>query len=100
MALSLSALALAASVLACGLWFVPQTPLVPERANGRLTAMCAWARNGQMGLWWNANLGPARALRNHYRQQSVCWVVPWSSVLPSTGRPAVKIQFPKLELAP
>lgn len=93
-------MALVLSAASCELWFVPAAPLLPERANGRLTAMCAWARNGQVGLWWNANLGPARALRNHYRQQALCWVVPWSSTLPSAGRPTVKIQFFNLELTP
>jgi hypothetical protein len=60
-----------------------------DQATGAVTPMCAWARNGSLGLWWSARVPPARAFANAHRYNAVCLALPWSPHLPASGRPAV-----------
>jgi hypothetical protein len=52
---------------------------------------CAWARNGRVGLWWSANVSPARAFANSRYYQAMCIAVPWRPELPTTGRPSLDL---------
>jgi hypothetical protein len=58
---------------------------------GYVTPMCAWARNGSVGLWWNSNVPPGRAFARAHRYNAVCVALPWSTNLPATGRPALDV---------
>ena len=53
--------------------------------------MCAWARGGSVGLWWNSGVTPARAFSVASRYNAVCVAVPWTAALPDRGRPAVDV---------
>jgi len=53
--------------------------------------MCAWARQGAVGLWWNTGVTPTRAFSNSRRYNAVCVAVPWSAALPDRGRPAIDV---------
>ena len=55
------------------------------------TPMCVFARRGQVGLWWNVNVPPARAFAVAPRYNALCVVAPWSPVLPARGRPALDV---------
>ena len=63
-----------------------------QQASSSVIALCAWARGGRTGLWWNANIAPARAFANAPRYNAACLAVPWSASLPEQGRPAVDLQ--------
>ena len=62
------------------------------QASRSVIALCAWARGGRVGLWWNASIAPSRAFSNAYRYNAVCVAVPWSPTLPERGRPAINLQ--------
>ena len=82
------AVSLAFSVLACAspVW-LPRLGL----PSGSVTAVCAWARGGRVGLWWNTRVAPATALANAHKYSAVCAVTVWSSRLPERGRPALDL---------
>jgi hypothetical protein len=79
------ALCLAGSILACASQAVLTHPSAPR---GGVIPLCAWARGGRVGLWWNANVTPTRAFSNAYRFHAVCVAVLWSPALPESGRPS------------
>jgi hypothetical protein len=62
-----------------------------EQANGFLTPMCLWARNGQVGLWWNTSISPARAFSNAHRYNAVCVALPWTASMPQRGLPRLDL---------
>lgn len=62
-----------------------------DRATAGLTPMCAWARNGQVGLWWNASISPARAFTNAHRYNAVCVALPWAASFPQRGLPRLEL---------
>lgn len=62
-----------------------------DDTHGYVTPMCVWARNGSLGLWWNSNVPPGRAFARAYRYNAVCIALPWSTLLPATGRPALDV---------
>jgi len=65
----------------------------PAAASDSLIAMCAWSRNGSVGLWWNTNRPPSQVFARAAHYNAVCAVVPWSAALPDRG-------IPKLDLTP
>ncbi len=88
---------LSAPLLAgCLGWFglVAAAQLLVSRVDpplGSVIPLCAWARHGRVGLWWNSSVTPARAFANSHRYNAVCVAVPWSDWLPAHGRPAVSV---------
>ncbi|MCS6909134.1 MAG: hypothetical protein NZM11_00975 [Anaerolineales bacterium] len=67
--------------LACALLAVASQVLAAQldEANGSVTPMCVWARNGSVGLWWNSKVplyspAPAAAYATPY---ALCAPVPW-----------------------
>ena len=65
----------------------------PTAASDSLIAMCAWSRNGTVGLWWNATRPPSQVFDRAPHYNAVCAVVPWSEALPERG-------IPRLDLTP
>ena len=63
----------------------------PADAAVDLIPMCAWARNGRAGLWWNANVKPTRAFANSSRYNAVCLALPWPAAMPDQGRPVISL---------
>ncbi|MGQ0601636.1 MAG: hypothetical protein ACT4QE_08075 [Anaerolineales bacterium] len=62
-----------------------------DRATAGLTPMCVWARSGQVGLWWNTSISPARAFANAPRYNAVCVALPWAASFPQRGLPRLDI---------
>jgi hypothetical protein len=62
-----------------------------DRAVAGLTPMCVWARHGQVGLWWNTGISPARAFANAHRYNAVCVALPWAASFPQRGLPRLDI---------
>ena len=58
-----------------------------DRATAGLTPMCVWARNGQVGLWWNVSISPARAFANAHHYNAMCVALPWLTAWPHRGSP-------------
>ncbi len=62
----------------------------PAAAGGlKVVPLCAWARNGRVGLWWNVYVQPAAPLMRSQRYNAVCVAAPWVPGLPDRGRPSV-----------
>lgn len=85
-AMLLVSMCLACALMACAvqLWLPP-----PDNPSDSVVALCAWSRNGSVGLWWNANRPPARVFARASHYNARCALVPWSPSLPETGRPAL-----------
>lgn len=81
--------------LACALLAAASQVLAAQldEAHGYVTPMCAWARHGSVGLWWNSSVPPSRAFARAPRYNAVCVALPWSTTLPNSGRPALDV-FP------
>ena len=79
---------LACSLIACAVQAL--TP-PPEQASDSIVAVCAWSRNGSMGLWWNDRRPPAQVFARASNYNARCALVPWSSALPDRGRPALDV---------
>lgn len=56
-----------------------------------LIPMCAWARNGNVGLWWNASITASRVVSSSQRYNAVCVALPWAASLPARGRPTIDV---------
>jgi hypothetical protein len=65
----------------------------PTAASDSLIAICAWSRNGSVGLWWNTQRPPSQVFARAPHYNAVCALVPWSAALPERG-------IPKLDFTP
>ncbi len=54
-----------------------------------LVPLCAWARNGRAGLWWNSSVSPRVPISRSRRYNAVCIAAPWPPGLPDYGRPVI-----------
>jgi hypothetical protein len=51
--------------------------------------LCAWARNGRAGLWWNSAVSPIASVSLSNRYSAVCVAAPWAPLLPDRGGPSI-----------
>jgi hypothetical protein len=56
-----------------------------------IVPLCAWARNGRVGLWWNAHITPSSPASYSHRYHALCVAAPWPPILPDRGRPNISI---------
>lgn len=63
------------------------------QSNGPMSVipMCAWARNGTVGLWWNSSITASRVVSSSQRYNALCIAMPWTGMLPARGRPSIDI---------
>ncbi len=86
-------LCLGCLALACS---VPMTISVASEIGPRSSAinlipLCAWAHQGQVGLWWNSNVAPGGPIYHSPRFHAVCVAAPWTTALPRYGRPSFNL---------
>lgn len=86
-------LCVACVVMACAVpaWLSSSARAGPRAGPVDVIPLCAWARHGSVGLWWNANIAPTAAIARAPRYNAVCVAAPWSSLLPERGRPAFDV---------
>ena len=83
-------LCLACVTLACSapMFLTVAGGLGAQTAGIDVIPLCAWARNGQAGLWWNAHVTPRSPVSHSRRYNAVCVAAPWAPTLPDRGRPS------------
>lgn len=88
-----SALFLGCVALACAaLALAPRSAVAADSAGVvGVVPLCAWARHGRVGLWWNSTVTPTAPIRVSHRYNALCIAAPWSPALPGRGRPAIDV---------